>query len=80
MSERRRITDVAGLDQVLVNYRDALRPIVREQLCFDIIWPDLIVDALQLVTPDEIESALMTAGRDPRMAADPRMEDPRNAR
>ncbi|WP_296717763.1 hypothetical protein [Erythrobacter sp.] len=68
MPDRRRITDVTGLAQVHVNYRDALRPIVREPLRFDIIWSDLIVDALSLVTADEIEAALLRAGKQPAVA------------
>lgn len=67
MPDRRRITDVNGLTQVHLNYRDAQRG-VGEPLCFDIIWPDLIVDALNLVTADEMESALMTAGLDAQIA------------
>jgi hypothetical protein len=92
MPDRRRITDVEGLRTVLVNYRDAQRG-RGEPLCFDIIWPDLIIDALQLVTPDEIEIALLTAGKDPvfagwianalsicELTADPREEGFRDAR
>jgi hypothetical protein len=70
MPDRRRITDVAGLTQVHVNFRDALRPIVREPLCFDIIWPDLIVDALQLIKSDELATALVAAGVDRDSAID----------
>lgn len=93
MSDRRRITDVEGLRTVLVNYRDVVRTVVREPLCFDIIWADLIVDALQLVTADEIEAALLTVGKDPvyagyianalaitELTADPRNGGSRNAR
>jgi hypothetical protein len=63
MPDRRRITDVNGLTQVHLNYRDAQRGF-GEPLCFDIIWPDLIVDALQVVTPDELAAALVRAGVD----------------
>ncbi|MFA6219629.1 MAG: hypothetical protein WC692_07590 [Erythrobacter sp.] len=70
MPDRRRITDVEGLTQIHLNYRDAVRPIVSEPLCFDIIWADLIVDALQLVTPDELAAAMIRAGVDADGAQD----------
>lgn len=63
MADRRRITDVNGLTQVHLNYRDAQQG-VGEPLCFDIIWPDLIVDALQLVKSDELATSLIAAGVD----------------
>lgn len=70
MADRRRISDVVGLEQVHANYRDAVRPICREPLRFEIIWPDLIVDALKIVWPEEFATALIAAGVDRDCAKD----------